>query len=240
MEELPEYRVRSSGRARRVLLTIRPRRGLEVVIPAGFDPARVPDIVRRRLPWIEKHLSRLAVPGPEAVAASSPPGTVSFPLAGQVLAVGVARRAARSVRVVENAGTLLLSGPVEDAPAWRRALREYLRRRAAGLLPARLAELAADTGLSYEAAGVRFQRGRWGSCSVRGVISLNARLLFLPVPLVDYVLLHELCHTRQHNHGPEFWRLVARFSPDWKALEAGLRQAWRHIPAWADASGDRE
>ena len=71
------------------------------------------------------------------------------------------------------------------------------------------------------------------ACSTRGTISLNYKLLFLPRPLVRYVLLHELCHTRQSNHGVAFWALVAQHAPDYRRLRAELRRAGPCVPEWA-------
>ncbi|NIN12121.1 MAG: DUF45 domain-containing protein [Gemmatimonadales bacterium] len=85
---------------------------------------------------------------------------------------------------------------------------------------------------------VRAQRTRWGSCSRRSTISLNKKLLFLPAPLVEYVMVHELCHTVHFNHSPEFWDLVRERTPEYQALEAELRTAWRYVPAWVGRNGE--
>ena len=66
-------------------------------------------------------------------------------------------------------------------------------------------------------------RSRWGSCSERGNLNFNYKLLFLPPELADYVVVHELCHLGAFNHSPEFWALVAQTIPDYKQLRASLR-----------------
>jgi len=83
-----------------------------------------------------------------------------------------------------------------------------LRQRAQIVLPARLAELARLHGFRYSGVKIRKSRSRWGSCSSKGVINLSLYLLLLSDHLIEYVLLHELCHTIQMNHGTAFWNLL--------------------------------
>lgn len=137
----------------------------------------------------------------------------------------------RGCRGPETPGrALILSG---DSPAavFER-LRLWLRREAEDRLGPALAELAERHGFVYRAARFRLQKSRWGSCSARGVINLNACLLFLPEAVAAYVLLHELCHTRQMNHSPAFWKEVFAIDPQALAKDRGLRKAWRHVPGW--------
>jgi len=91
-------------------------------------------------------------------------------------------------------------------------------------LPARLRELAVQHGLPVSRVSVRNQRARWGSCGRDGHICLNWRLVLMPPPVRDYVLLHELMHLRRMDHSPAFWRLVAAACPDYLAARAWLRR----------------
>lgn len=70
---------------------------------------------------------------------------------------------------------------------------------------------------------VRDQRSRWGSCSKKGSLSFNYKVLFLPTELQDYIIVHELCHLREFNHSPRFWALVAKAVPGYKAVRKRLR-----------------
>ena len=100
---------------------------------------------------------------------------------------------------------------------------ERLRLLAKATLPARLEALALQHGFTYNRVRIKNNASNWGSCSVRGNINLNLRLASLPPQLQDYVMLHELCHLRYLNHGPEFHALLEQVCPGHRALEKQLR-----------------
>jgi len=105
------------------------------------------------------------------------------------------------------------------SPAVERELRDRAKRE----LPARLLELAALHGLTVARINVRNQRWRWGSCSRKGRICLNWRLVQMPDSIRDYVMIHELMHLKRMDHSPKFWKLVAGACPDFKSARAWLR-----------------
>ena len=91
---------------------------------------------------------------------------------------------------------------------------ETLRARAKAALPPRLAEFAARYGFRYNRVTIKHNTSNWGSCSSKGNINLNLNLMRVPVPLQDYILLHELTHLRHPNHGPEFHATLERLLVD--------------------------
>lgn len=106
----------------------------------------------------------------------------------------------------------------------RKVSEKALRSQAEQLLPQRLAGLANQHGFKYKSVRVKRLKGRWGSCDQSGNIVLNLFLMQLPWELIDYVLLHELAHTRVLRHGPEFWKLMEQIRPGAKTLRTAMRQ----------------
>lgn len=101
---------------------------------------------------------------------------------------------------------------------------ESLRKEAKKVLPARLSELARKYSFEYSQVRIKHNVSNWGSCSRKGNINLNLNLMRVPEDLRDYVILHELCHLRHPNHGPEFHALLERLCPDHRSKEKELRK----------------
>jgi predicted metal-dependent hydrolase len=246
--------VRVSLRARQVRLVMSARDGLVVVIPRGFDRRRIPGILERKARWIEQAAARVetrrqrleaeASRFPESIVLRSPDETWLVEYLGRTRVDGprtteqgsstVPRRSSCSVRELPG-NRLVVHGDVDDPAACHAALKRWLLRKARTVLVPRLLILAREHGFVVQDFSVRSQRGRWASCSRRGAISLNMKLLFLPRDLSDHVLLHELCHLRHMDHSAAFWGLMRERDSDSESKNRLLRVASQHVPAWLDA-----
>lgn len=104
-----------------------------------------------------------------------------------------------------------------------------LRKEAKSYLPRRLSFLAKEHGFSFARSKITHSSSRWGSCSSSGTISLNIGMMNLPFELIDYVIIHELCHTRHMNHSTKFWDEVYKFDPQYKMHRNELKKYSPHI-----------
>ena len=108
------------------------------------------------------------------------------------------------------------------------AQEKELRERAKSVLAQRTAYFARQVGVTYGRITVRDQKTRWGSCSQTGNLNFNFRLILAPPEVLDYVVVHELCHRRQMNHSTQFWQEVAQVLPDYRKRKAWLTEnGWR-------------
>ncbi len=104
----------------------------------------------------------------------------------------------------------------------------------------RVEELSARHGFVYNRIAIRNQRTRWGSCSSLGNLNFHYGLIFLPIAVRDYVIMHELCHLRHLNHSAAFWALLAQYVPDYKKHRSYLRTISPvHIVHYDSVQSDR-
>ena len=213
---LPLLMVRNP-RARRYLLRLRPDGTARVTIPHGGSTAMARQFVERHTAWLEREFQRLQAQPRKPVAWTI--GTEIF-LRGNAVRIeagfngvaGTVRFGGESVRVSDTAADL------------RPAIEGHLRRLSTRELPPRVLHLAARHGLIVRRITVRNQKSRWGSCSRRGTISLNWRLIQTPAFVSDYICLHELMHLRQMNHSLRFWREMERVCPDYRMAKRWLKE----------------
>jgi predicted metal-dependent hydrolase len=201
-------------RARRYILRVRPDGTARVTVPrrGSFRAAR--EFANRNILWIDQQLQRLA----------------ARPVADSVWTIGSAILfRGETVRIVagRDPDSILFADQVVGiigAPGdFRPDIERHLRSLAALELPPKLFQFARQHGLTVRRLTVRNQKSRWGSCSRRGAISLNWRLIQVPPFVSDYILLHELMHLRQMNHSRKFWREVENVCPGFREAERWLR-----------------
>ncbi len=229
-----DYEIRSSAKARSLRLKMTVRDGLTVIAPKGLNERKVVELVAGKRDWIAARLKQFdEVRHLLGETSTACPEAFDLPALAESWRIEYRETKARIIGAkTDRPGRLLVYGAVGDSERSKAALRRWLARHAKETLGYWLESLSAETGLRFNRLTIKSQRTRWGSCSVNRVISLNCKLLFLSADLVRYVLIHELCHTLEHNHSSRFWAHLRQFEPKTDAFHGQMREAWKRIPAW--------
>lgn len=106
---------------------------------------------------------------------------------------------------------------------------KLLTTKAKRILPVKVKKYADQIGVSYERITIRMQKSRWGSCSSQGNLNFNCLLMNAPDEVIDYVVVHELCHRKEMNHSPRFWALVESILPDYKKRRQWLKDHGKEL-----------
>jgi predicted metal-dependent hydrolase len=200
-------------RARRYLLRLRPDGVARVTVPRRGSISAARDFVARNIGWLEQQIQRLA---------AQPKTAAEWKIGSEIYFRG------ELVRIeLETAGQIRFGSELlalrDVSVDLRPVIQKHFRKLAQQELPARVQELSALHGIEVSRVSVRNQKSRWGSCSRRGTISLNWRLIQTPEFVRDYIILHELAHRRQMNHSDKFWQEVERLCPDYLLAEHWLK-----------------
>ncbi|MBN2099170.1 MAG: M48 family metallopeptidase [Dehalococcoidia bacterium] len=210
-------------------IEIRNGTGLAVVIPRNCKMKLVDEMLAAKTRWIlDKYDTYVRA------LQSSQEGELEFggtvPYLGRDLrlvswwGIGTAGR----IEVRENA---LLVGLESGEDGLASLVEGWYRGQAASLLERKADEFARAFGVTYTRFSIRGQRTRWGSCSHRGTLSFNWRLIMAPEPVVDYVVIHEVAHLREMNHTKRFWELVAVQCPSWREHKKWLDEHGTELAA---------
>ena len=206
-----DYTIRRSPRARRVRVSVHGSGEIEVVLPKRAPERAAAQAVRELEGWIERRRRTLARAAAEV---ARPDGTV--PYLGRDLRLVPQPGRER----VHRRGDELLVPKRDPGPA----LERWYRRQARAEIGARLDAATARAGSTYDGLTIRGQKTRWASCSSRGHMSFNWRLLLAPEEVVDYVVEHEVAHLELMDHSPRFWALLESRVPDWREHARWLRR----------------
>lgn len=228
-------RAKHSDKARYMRLQINDKAELSVTIPRGVRQQDVIDFLTQQRPWIRRTLSSIRnkargrLTGTPFLTTALHLGFFATDFAIRYEWQDVCWCAAK---MNPEEQTITFSGNVLDVQQIHETLGRFLLKTAEQHFIPMLDKLSGITGIPYKKCSFRLQHGRWGSCSSRGHISLNAQLLFFPPELVEYVMIHELCHLRHMDHSPAFWAEVAKYVPDWSDLRKTLQLQSRKLPEY--------
>ncbi len=220
--------MRLSKRASRPRITISPRGLVELVWPHRLSQRLVSSMLQEHQQWVLRQLRGLE--GRSMVVL--PPEQIHLQAIDQTWSLVYQAQAEKCLTFVEDDATLNMIGDVQEKEAMRKLLCVWVKEKGAQHLKPWLLKEAQRMGLEYTSVSIRLQKKRWGSCSAKKRINLNAGLLFLPDFLVHHVLIHELSHLKHLNHSASFWAEVKKFDQDYMTNRKLLHHHAQKVPTW--------
>ena len=194
---------------------------VQAIVPDQLSDGRVQDLIQKRTPWIRKRLreqSQIITPKPKEYVSGE-----SFTYLGRNYRLKVSRGTDREVKL--KGGYLEVSLPKKPKDGdIRTALIEWYEQHALERLTQKTNRYAGIMGVTPSSISVRDYKARWGSCSSKGEISYNWRIIIAPHHIVDYVVVHELCHLKHPNHSPAYWKSVNREFSDYQVCRRWLKE----------------
>jgi predicted metal-dependent hydrolase len=228
--EVIEVHVRESRRARNARIVVNPGGGVAIVVPRRVSYAEIDRMLGEAREWIAKKRERVN-------STSSTVSQLGLDRSGVVwlglesIPIQVAAPAgAGPPRVRTEDGCLVVGSSSPEAT--RAAIDRWYRREARRRITAAVTREAGRLGVEHTSIAIRDQRTRWGSCSRRGTLSFNWRLVIAPGDVLDYVVIHELCHLRELNHSKAFWHLVDEAMPGWREQRDWLHEHGPELQAY--------
>jgi predicted metal-dependent hydrolase len=215
------YVVKRSPRARYARLEVRTQSGLTVVVPRSYDVSQISEFLNEKRRWILDKLVKLGHINPPCAGAGIKSGD-TIPYLGRNLRV-VRRKNSRGKDSIQVEGKSLVVSLNSTGVSLRLILESWYRREAEKLIRKRLGELSRQLGVRYGRLTIRGAKTRWGSCSQKGNLNFNWKLLMVPEPIIDYVIIHELAHLKEMNHSKKFWHLVGQHCPQWRRSRKWLK-----------------
>lgn len=215
------YTVRRSFRARHARLEIRPDTGLTVIIPRRYSAHDVEELLHLKSGWILKTFGKNLRQHPLLNLHNARDGD-KIPYLGRNIELSVQPSREKSA-MLSMSGDRLLVGAGPKGDHVDALLESWYHYRAEILFERKIKEFSSIMGIRYGRLSIRSQKTRWGSCSRSGTICLNWKLVLVPEPVIDYVVIHEIAHIKEMNHSQRFWQLVSRYCPDYKKYRRFLR-----------------
>ena len=227
-----DLQVRRSLRAKRLRVSINLVGEIEVVAPRRASAREVQNFIQLQYNWISIKKQQI-----ESLRSGElnniMPSRVLLPAIDEQWEINYAPVSSKTGTTENNVTTRkVLSLSYEHEGQVRQLLKQWLTQKAVSTLLPWLRKTSAETGLNYATATVRGQKTRWASCSSRKNINLNRCMLFLKPEQVRYLMVHELCHTKQMNHSAKFWALVGEHVPDYRHQEKLVNESCYQLPRW--------
>ena len=208
------YQVRFSKKAKYLQLRITSLNRLELIIPKRYSIKDGNKFIHDKISWIKKYQKNLIDVQEKR----------EFYLFGERIFVDQNFNFFLTKHKIRlNKNVLTVESPADSRITKEELYQIYLRRIAGEYISERVKYLSGRFGFNFRDVKIRGQKTRWGSCSSNGNLSFNYKLLQYRKHVIDYVIIHELCHTKHMNHSQKFWKLVEQYCPDYKNIKKELK-----------------
>jgi predicted metal-dependent hydrolase len=228
------YQIRRSKRASRARIVVKPGQ-VEIVAPHEIPEGRLHKFVQAKQTWVSQALRKMAASSPQQngfVPCEFINGA-SLVYQGNAYPITINPSTLKRVKIEFNgAYTVHLPktmNPQEHHDHIKTALIKWLRKTIKTRVEELVAKHAPRKQLFPKSIAIKTQKSRWGSCGINNDININWLLLMSPEEVLEYVVVHELCHIRIKNHSSQFWALVAEHLPDYKTRRLWLKQQGRAL-----------
>ncbi len=222
-DSIPYEIIRSARRKKSAAIQIKEGQ-VQILVPQNMPQAQIERLIRSKTPWIKNKLNEQKQRPP-----LKPKRYVSgeqFSYLGRQYALKLNSRGDPVVKLKQGCLTLAVPDAMPQSlrDDWiQNALTDWYLQQAQLELHPKNQHYAKIIGVQPKSVTVKSYRSRWGSCSVKGDISYNWKLIQAPHPIIDYVVVHELCHILHHNHSKHFWDCVRRYIPDYAERRQWLK-----------------
>nr|WP_323778479.1 SprT family zinc-dependent metalloprotease [Amylibacter sp.] len=193
---------------------------VRVTVPFDLSESRIEALVKKRSSIIRQKLetnTKIIRPKPKEYVNGE-----TFTYLGRNYRLKRLRSGAEGAKLIKGYLTVPELGKASDDPV-RASLEHWYRTRAAEKLNQKTKRYSSILGVSPKAVEITEYKARWGSCSSDGIVSYNWRIIIAPNKIVDYIVVHELCHLLEPNHGPKYWKHVESVVPDYREHKAWLK-----------------
>jgi len=215
-----EYQIVRKANRKTSSIIIKPNNDIEVRVPSRLSNALIEHFVQSKMQWIQKKLLFNRDHRTQHQPKSFIHGE-SFLLLGKIYTLNL-KQGKRCIQIEDD--ELLVSHPNPQQENIRRQLTRWYRQQAEIHFTGRCSSFAAIIGKQPKSVGIKTYKSRWGSCHHDGRVYFNWRLIMAPEWIIDYVVVHELCHLIHHNHSKAYWQLVATILPDYKEANIWFKQ----------------
>lgn len=220
------YQLVYSKRAKHIRIKLSHKGELSLVLPTRTSEKLGHSFILSKSDWIEKNLKKLSFSEKDVL-----PERLNLRLIDEVWMIEYSESNSEKIEIIENDDfKLTVMGNVSDASGFHTQMNQWCKKKSRKLFNTMLEALAEEHGFHYNSLSIRAQKTRWGSCSSKKNINLNCKLLFMPIDVVKYVMIHELCHTLEMNHSSRFWDLVADCDQNYEQHRKTLKLLGKELP----------